>query len=934
MWVRGVVILALCGTAVDAGAQTAAQTTVQVASDGLVQSSSQIVTAAGKLGKHSAYHPSRVLVKFKHGTRPGFLQGSGPAKTFKGDSSLYVVENPPGLSVPETLRRYAKHSDVLYAEPDYVLHTLDTIPTDPRWSEQWDMTQIAAPQAWDLQTDAHDVVVAVIDTGIDASHPDLQGNLWTNPVDGTHGFSCIGGVVSPGGLDDFGHGTHVAGTIGAAANNGLGIAGLNWQVQLLSLKFLDASGSGTTSDAVLCFDQATALKQDGVNIRVTNNSWGGGGFSQTLKDAMARAEAAGILHVCAAGNSAVNADARPMYPAAFDNRGIISVVATDANDVAAYFTNTGLASTDIAAPGVSTLSTVPPGTCPLCDASGYKLLSGTSMATPHVAGVMAALFHTNPSLTVDEARDVVLDPLSYDSLTNPRAATTTTGGRLNFFKTLNNPLVMAPALNGFPTLTVGADVTAAAGEQITLSASPSDPDNDQLRNAWAPLPSDAWLFGIRLSSLFPSPSGNPFTFTAPTLARDATVPYLAAVADGRGGSAQGTTNVTVLQSPLPDQPPAGALSVSPASGPVGTVVTVNFPVTDPEGGLVLWDVRTAQRNATSGLCCLSGSSYPLTLNTASAYRIRVQGIDPALNLSDSPSAVVHIGGAVGEPPVASAVVDQLSGPVPFTVHYDASASYDPDGMVQSFYVFCNGGGFASSGPATGTCVYDTPGAYDIFIIVADNDGYEDTAHLYVVALPSGVSVTPRPTATPSATRVATNTPTRTPSITPTTPPSPKPTVTQSPTRTLTMTRTATATRTPTRMASATPTRTPSRTPTPAPDLVEASVSDPPPTAARGAFFSVTDTVLNQGTAAAGASTTRYYLSTDAVRGGDKTLTGSRAVPGLAANVSSTGTVSVQVPSGTSVGTYFLLVCADDKKAVRELNEVNNCTASATTVQVK
>src|SRR5206468_5966792 len=159
---------------------------------------------------------------------------------------------------------------------------------------------------------------------------------------------------------------------------------------------LDASGSGFISDAVVAFEQVTALKQQGVNVRVTSNSWGGGGFSQALKDAMAQGEAAGILHVCAAGNSGQNADSTPMYPAAYDNRGIISVLASDQNDVGAGFTNYGLASVDIAAPGVSTLSTVPTTSCTLCDPSGYKLLSGTSMATPHVSGVLAAMFHKNP----------------------------------------------------------------------------------------------------------------------------------------------------------------------------------------------------------------------------------------------------------------------------------------------------------------------------------------------------------------------------------------------------------------------------------------------------------------------------------------------------------------------------------------------------------
>src|SRR5207244_8071957 len=157
-------------------------------------------------------------------------------------------------------------------------------------------------------------------------------------------------------------------------------------------------GNGYISDAILCIQKATALRQQGFNIRLTSNSWGGGGFTQSLKDAMAQAETAGIVHVCAAGNSGQNADASPMYPAAYDNRGIISVLASDQNDAGAYFTNYGLASVDIAAPGVSTLSTVPTGSCSLCDPSGYKLLSGTSMATPHVSGEPAARFDNNSAL--------------------------------------------------------------------------------------------------------------------------------------------------------------------------------------------------------------------------------------------------------------------------------------------------------------------------------------------------------------------------------------------------------------------------------------------------------------------------------------------------------------------------------------------------------
>src|SRR5262249_49373153 len=159
-----------------------------------------------------------------------------------------------------------------YAEPDFEVEAVDTLPTDPLWSQQWDMAKIQAPAAWTIHNNASDVVVAVVDTGIDYTHLDLKTNAWTDPGTGGHGFTCIGSCVN-GGFDDNGHGTHVAGTIGAAANNGNGIAGINWSVKLLPIKFLDLNGSGFISDAVLAFNKIAQLKSS-VNIRVVNNSWG------------------------------------------------------------------------------------------------------------------------------------------------------------------------------------------------------------------------------------------------------------------------------------------------------------------------------------------------------------------------------------------------------------------------------------------------------------------------------------------------------------------------------------------------------------------------------------------------------------------------------------------------------------------------------------
>ena len=705
--------------------------------------------AATALGVGPAYHPSRVLVRFRTGAPPAFLPRSGPTRAFSNAPDLFLVANPPGLSVAEAILRYRGNANVLSAEPDYVVQVIHT-PTDPLWNQQWDMVKIAAPAAWDTQTNSSDVIVAVIDTGIDYTHPDLQANLWVNPADNSHGFTCINTCVA-GGADDFGHGTHVAGTIGAAANNGNGIAGLNWQVQLLSLKFLDSNGSGYISDAVLCFDKVAELRRQGFNIRVTSNSWGGGGFSQALKDSMTQTEALGVVHVCAAGNSNQNADVYPMYPAAYDNRGIVSVGASDQADLGAGFTNYGLFNVDIMAPGVSTLSTVPITTplwtCPLCDPTGYKLLSGTSMATPHVSGVLAAMFHKKPLLQTNEARDVILDPASYDAVTDPKAQSTSTGGRLNFTKAISNPLLDSPKLNNFPTITMGPNVFASAGNQVNLTASTSDPDNDPLRMAWTRQADigNQWLFGWALNTLFPVPTTNPVSFTAPSLARTATVPYDASVADGRGGGAHGRDYVTVLPAQNPGQPPSGTLAVNPTDAPAGSTITVNFPATDPEGSEVAWDLWIGMQYGASGTCCMTGSSTSFTLSEPGVYRVGAQAIDKELNLSTRPSAVVRIGGATGEPPIASATLDKLSGPVPLTVNIDMSASSDQDGVIQYYFFNCGGGSFTpGSQNSKGSCIFDTPGPYWIILQAQDSSGYIDLISAYAVATPNPDVAPPPP----------------------------------------------------------------------------------------------------------------------------------------------------------------------------------------------
>lgn len=706
-------------------------------------------------GKHGEYVPDRVIVRFKSGEP--ILAGSPRSVLIHKQLNIHRVDNPPGLSTEQVLKRYRNNPNVVYAEPDYRVEVVRT-PNDPAFvaGQQWGLPKISAQAAWDLHVNSPEVVVAVVDTGIDYSHPDLADNLYTDPATpAVHGYSCLNGNCLPGGADDYGHGTHVAGIIGAATDNGIGIAGLNWQVKLLSIKFLTANGSGAVSDAVLGFNLLRSLKMQGVNLRVTNNSWGGGGYSQALKDAMSALEVTpgyvGTLNVCAAGNSAMNADSSPMYPAAYDNRGIVSVLATDSSDLHASFTNYGLVNVDIAAPGVGIYSTVPTGNCDLCDPAGYRNLNGTSMASPHVAGVAASIISMNPLLTAAQMRDALLRPASYDSLTDPLAKTTTSSGRLNFYKALTNTAFLDnPILNQFPTADVGPNVYVEGGEAVTFSPVTTDPDGDSLRvdrvrGPVSPPGRSSWLLGWQENQIFPTV----FPFTAPMVARIGAMPYDLRVADYRGGGAMARAWSVVNANTEHGAAPIGTLTV-PASGTVGIPVPITFVGQDPDGKPIAWDLWVSGANSSSGFCCYIGSSTSLNFMSAGAYRISVQAVDPELNLSRSYTAAINIDGAAGIPPVAAAILDRNSGSYPLNVTVDMRSSYDSDGLVSSFLVNCGNGVSLGGASPVMTCNYTEPGTYWQLLQVRDNQNLTGVSSQYVVVYPPEVP-TPLDTTPPTVT---------------------------------------------------------------------------------------------------------------------------------------------------------------------------------------
>ncbi len=307
-----------------------------------------------------------------------------------------------------------------YIEPNFVVSTFQTQPNDPGFDSLWGLdnqaqtggtldVDIDAPEAWELFTGSEEVVVGVVDTGVNYLHPDLAEVMWRNPneipgngldddgngvIDDIHGYSASSQSGDP--FDQNGHGTHCAGTIGAQGNNGVGVAGVNWNVRIMALQFLDGSGFGSTQGAIEAIEYAISMKNRGVNLRVLSNSWGGGGHSQALRDVIEEAESAGILFVAAAGNDGRDNDFEATYPANYDLENVISVAAVDHDGNLASFSNYGAASVDVAAPGVDILST--------SLGEGYVSLRGTSMATPHVSGIAALVLGREPTLSLSELR--------------------------------------------------------------------------------------------------------------------------------------------------------------------------------------------------------------------------------------------------------------------------------------------------------------------------------------------------------------------------------------------------------------------------------------------------------------------------------------------------------------------------------------------------
>jgi subtilisin family serine protease len=513
----------------------------------------------------------------------------------------------------QMLQTLRDNPDVEYVEPNFIIR-LDAVPNDPGFGQLWGLfnsgqnvggsagragADIGAPAAWDYTTGSRANVVGIVDTGVDYNHPDLAANMWSAPrafsvtiggvrIDcaaGTHGFNAITNSCYP--MDDHSHGTHVAGTIGAIGNNGVGVAGVNWVASMMALKFLSASGSGSTSDAIKAIEfavQAKAVLGSAANVRILSNSWGGGGYSVALGNEIEAANTADMLFVAAAGNDSSNNDSLPSYPASYTNANVVSVASSTNQDTLSSFSNYGAVSVDLAAPGSSVYSTIPNASY------GYK--SGTSMATPHVSGAAALVLSACPSNTATLKSALVSTVFPVANFAGKMAS----GGRLDVASAIANCVAPRPA-----TMTVNGStgaLTVPAGASMSVVISNPGPANtwDYVMIAPVGAAANYWTGAYQFlngtTTLPLSPIRNAtLSVRAPSTAGTYELRFNAAGQFNRLATS-GAITITVPVEPPPPPPAASSASIS-VNGSTGALTVapnaaMTVVLTNPGSGDV-WD---------------------------------------------------------------------------------------------------------------------------------------------------------------------------------------------------------------------------------------------------------------------------------------------------------------------------------------------------------
>ena len=950
-----------------------------------------------------------VLVKFRQQPSASDLsqiRADGDASDIRaiGRAGLFRLRSR-SRNVPALLAALRGRPDVAYAEPNFIVRMISE-PNDPQFPQLWALKNVGqvfegiagvpgadihAVPAWGISLGSTANVVAIIDTGIDYTHPDLVANLWSAPtaftVDidgapitcaaGTHGFNAITRTCDP--RDDEDHGSHVSGTIGATGDNGTGVVGVNWTTRLMAIKFIDATGNGTTEDAIASVEFAIAVKQQfaatgEANIRVLSNSWGGPDFSQALLDEVNAANDADMLFVAGAGNDGTDNDVDPFYPASFDAPNVISVTATDNTDDLAWFSNYGSSTVNLGAPGVDILSTIRNGQ--------YAFLSGTSMATPHVSGAAALLLSacTLDTASVKEALLGTADPLP--TLTG----ITTTGGRVNVYSALSS--CIAPPLAPTGLTAHGGDTKVTLSWSAALGAT-----RYNVKRSLTP--------GGPYSSINAAVQGPSYTDTNVT--NGTTYYYVVSASNFEGES--GDSNEASATPHIPPDVIVSSFTV-PSTGAAPSTISVSVTTKNQGNGTagpsttrIYWSddsrldpsdtLLNAQDVSQLVAGALSTASVSVSIPSAAPgthFLIAKADADDVLEESNETNNTIARSIKVGPDLVIQALTVPGSGGIDSTIVVNDTTQNTGGGpaaaSVVRFYLSTDNvldgndtllagsrnvgpldPGASSSGSTTVTIPASIAAGNYYVIAKADADGtVAETSELnnnfprsivlggdlIVSALTvparggSGASLTVADTTTNLGGGTAAASTTRfylstnnvldagdtalgahqVPAL------APGAASTGSTSFTLPIVPAATyyiiakADDDNAVIESRETNNTLARTILIGGDLVISALTTPA-AGGSGVPITISDTTTNQGGGSIGASTTKFYLSSDLALGSGDVLLGSRDVGALDAGASSSGSTTVTIPASAQPGTYYILATADADGLVPETSDTNN-----------
>jgi subtilisin family serine protease len=804
------------------------------------------------------------------------------------------------LDTATLLARFRGHRDVEYAEPNFVVHATAE-PNDPQVPSLWGLkntgqavnggapgrpgADIHAEPAWDLTLGSTSHVVAVVDTGIDYRHPDLAPNMWSAPAPftvtiggttltcpaGSHGFDAIAFSCDP--MDDHLHGTHVAGTIGAAGGNGLGVVGVNWTTRLMGIKFLDASGAGTVADAIDGIEFALQAREafaasGGADVRVLSNSWGGRDFSQALLDEIEATSDADVLFVAAAGNDGFSNDLWPAYPASYAVANVVAVAATTGTDDRAWFSNYGTASVHVGAPGVDILSTTLSGT--------YGFSSGTSMAAPHVSGA-GALVLSRCDLDTPTLKLAILatsEPVA------GLAAYTITGGRLDVNAAVRSCAGVLPPPDGLTARagdgTVALSWTRVAGAlRYTVKRSPNA-GGPYATVATVTVPTHAdnavtdgttYFYVVSATNLVGESGDSTEASATPKAPSDLVVSAMTVPSTGGSGLPVAATATTRNQGAGPSVPTTTRVYLSRNS---------LFDSGDTAMGLhaVPALASGAQSDAALSLSLPTGLSpgYYYVIARADADTVETETQEG----NNTTSRLITIGPDLGVPAMTVPSAAGAGSTMAVTVTVKNQGGGAAASSVARFFLSTNAAWEASDLALQGgvNVVSLSPGASATGSTSVAIPPGTTAGSYYVLAKADGDGAV-------AETQEGNNVAARLVQI--------------------------------------------------GGDLVVSAVSAPSK-AASGGSIAVTDTTKNNGAGAIAASVTRFYLSANALLdAGDVLLAGGRAVPALAAGATSSGAITVALPGGLAPGTWYVVAKADADATVPETLETNNTLARSLSV---